>query len=228
MTYNPSYTLQQPTPSPSSEPALSRSTPTPPTPLSGEHSSLPFHLPPIRIPSSHYNNRGGIDDFQQQNRHSYPTSSPYNHPLHSPLHPPILHPTSASPSEPTYNHTSSNNSMSSSSRTRLPPLTSTPPTSYFSTGYASPATSTYSSEPGSRDEIDMIDSSGTLGTHSSNGPYHGQTLVPGADGMIIRGEGGMCLDTAMENSQREQDCRRWSMKDFTLIQTVGSYPVESK
>lgn len=157
--------------------------------------SFRTYLPPIRIPNSHNNNHNN-NDFQRQ---PYPKSSPYNHPAHASSDP---------------------NPMS---RIRLPPLS---PTSYFPNGYASPATSSYSSDPGSRDEIDMMEP-GSLGGSNFHGHSSSSSpLQPGVDGMIMRGESGMHIDRyeisrTLESPREKEIRKRWSMKDFTLIQTVG-------
>jgi len=121
-------------------------------------------------------------------RQMYPTSSPYQ-----------PHQSSPDPSP--------------HSKSRFPH-----PTSSFTNGYASPATSAYSSEPGSRDEIDMMEP-GTLG--GSNFLPHGN--LPGVDG-LFRTEHGMYLDKHINSRHENRDghCRRgWNMRDFQLIQTVG-------
>ena len=227
MNYNPSYTLQQQqqqqsTPSPSSSLSLSRSTPTPPTPLS-DYFPQQFHLPPIRIPASHYKNTR--EDFPHPQ--PYPTSAPYNQ-QPSP-NSPILPPPHQSVHSPSPTSDPTNNSMSS--RGRLPPLTSTPPTSYFPNGYASPATSTYSSEPGSRDEMDILEPTpnGDNNNNANDTSFHRPLSPTGVDGMNMREESGIYFDNSkFDSSQRdnirERQCRkRWTMRDFTLIQTVGNY-----
>lgn len=123
-------------------------------------------------------------------RQIYPTSSPYQP---SPDPSPALH------------------------KLKLPPPT---PTSYFTNGYASPATSGYSSsEPGSRDEIDMMEA-GSLGGSGYHGG-HGLSQ-PGIDGMIFRGDGMHVDKHTPRKESRDRDTRkRWNMRDFTLMQTVG-------
>jgi hypothetical protein len=97
-------------------------------------------------------------------RQVYPTSSPYQQ-----------QPASPDPSP--------------GSKIRLPP-----PTSLFTTGYASPAMSTYSSEPGSRDEVEMMEP-GSLG---GSFPGHGNGRFAGVDSLLLR-----------------------ERMDFQLVQTVG-------
>jgi hypothetical protein len=98
-----------------------------------------------------------------------------------------MYPTSAPykrPATPDAEHT----------RVRLP----APITSCFANGYASPANSTYSSSPGSRDEIDYMDL--TSGVHLAGPHTNGRDAT-------------------------EEECpsgRRWHMKDFNLVQTVGT------
>ena len=116
-------------------------------------------------------------------------------------------------SSPYYRHQSSPD-PSPSSKSRLPPITSS-----FTNGYASPATSTYSSEPGSRDEIDLTEPGGS---HN----MHGHVNLPGVDGIMLRGD-GMHLDkpSPRGNDHRDREYhRRWNMRDFTLVQTVGMSP----
>lgn len=119
-------------------------------------------------------------------RQGYPTSSP---------HPP---PQQSSP-EP-----------NPGSKIRLPP-----PTSLFINGYASPAMSTYSSEPGSRDELELMEPA------SLGASFHEPGGFPGVDVMLRE---GMQLDTqSPRNENREHEFhRRWSMRDFNLVQTVGT------
>ena len=104
------------------------------------------------------------------------------------------------------------------SKLRLPPPA---PTSFFTNGYASPATSGYSSsEPGSRDEIDMMEA-GSLGGSGYHGG-HGLNQ-PGIDGMMFRGDGIRVEKQSSRKENRDQDTRkRWNMRDFTLMQTVGN------
>ena len=116
-------------------------------------------------------------------RQSYPTSSP-NH----------RHQSSPDPSP--------------SSKSRLPPITSS-----FTNGYASPATSSYSSEPGSRDEIDLTEPGGS-------NSIHGHVNLPGVDGIMLRGDGMYLGPRGNEHRDRDYH-RRWNMRDFTLVQTVG-------
>jgi hypothetical protein len=97
---------------------------------------------------------------------------------------------------------------SPSTKIRLPP-----PTSLFTNGYASPALSSYSSEPGSRDEMEMTDSE-TMGGSLRPG------IFPGVDSML---RDGMQLEKhSPRGDYREHEWhRRWSMRDFNLVQTVG-------
>lgn len=120
-------------------------------------------------------------------RQGYPTSSPYAQYQSSP-------------------------DPSPSSISRLPSITAS-----FTNGYASPATSSYSSEPGSRDEMDLMEP-GSLG----GSVFNGHVNLPGVDGIMLRGD-GMHLDNHSprhDNRDREYR-RRWNMRDFTLVQTVG-------
>lgn len=187
--YNPSYITLQP--SPSSSASMIRSSPSPP-PSSNSfhnyHSPIPIPVsPPSSSSSSHSNNHHG--NYFQQQRQTYPTSSPYNR------------------------HQSSPEPSPSSSKTRLPPITSS-----FTNGYASPAASSYSSEPGSRDEIDE---SGGNGFHGQQEQQH--VNLPGVNGIMLRGD-GMQLDKhspKMDNRAEWDYRRKWNMRDFTLVQTVG-------
>src|SRR5436305_5028057 len=109
-----------------------QSSPSPSAPLIKSSPSPPpsnsyHYLPPLPIPSptsSFNSNNQHNNHFQRQN---FPTSAPYQ-----------LHQSSPDPSP--------------SSKSRLPPITSS-----FTNGYASPAASSYSSEPASRDEIDLME-----------------------------------------------------------------------
>jgi hypothetical protein len=92
-------------------------------------------------------------------------------------------------------------------------------TASFTSGYASPATSIYSSEPGSQDELDMIEP--PFGSH-----FHSHVSLPGIDDIMSE---DMLLDRHQNDSLREREFRRgWNMRDFVLVQTVGmSFPCES-
>jgi hypothetical protein len=141
---------------------------------------------------------------QQPQRHMYPTSSP-SHRLDI----------SPDPSLP--------------SATRLPPITAS-----FTSGYASPASSSHSSEQSSRDELDIVmgdpnapsGMSSNMSGHNNNN-FHGQHVsLPGVDGMLSRGN-GMLLDSTPSPRHKNRDWetpRRWNMRDFVLIQTVGRLP----
>jgi len=197
MSYNPSYTLQSSPPSPS-DPIPSASPSPAPSDSYGGGYLPPLPIPPIFNHAHHpaANNHNHNHGHSHSPRQIYPTSSPYQ--------------------------PSPDPSASSLSKLRFPPPT---PTSYFTNGYASPAASSYSSssEPGSRDEIDMMEA-GTLGGSA----YHGGHALsqPGIDGMIFRGDGILLEKQASSsrNRSRERDSRkRWSMRDFTLMQTVGTH-----
>ena len=197
MSYNPSYTLQSSPPSPS-DPIPSASPSPAPSDSYGGGYLPPLPIPPIFNHAHHpaANNHNHNHGHSHSPRQVYPTSSPYQ--------------------------PSPDPSASSLSKLRFPPPT---PTSYFTNGYASPAASSYSSssEPGSRDEIDMMEA-GTLGGSA----YHGGHALsqPGIDGMIFRGDGILLEKQASSsrNRSRERDSRkRWSMRDFTLMQTVGTH-----
>lgn len=194
MNYQPSYTLQ---PSPD---AITRSTPSPPPSDTVAYNS---YLPPI----SSFNNPSPNNNNHYQ-RQLYPTSSPYQpHPY--PQQQSLQH-TSPDPTPPL-------------SKLRLPPPT---PTSYFPNGYASPATSSYSSsEPGSRDEIDLMEPGSLGGSHFHTGG-HAIHSSSGVDGMIFRGDGTHLDKHTSRNDSREREHhqrKRWNMRDFTLVQTVGMY-----
>jgi len=198
MSYNPSYTLQSSPPSPS-DPIPSASPSPAPSDSYGGGYLPPLPIPPIfnhaHHPAANNHNHNHNHSHSHSPRQVYPTSSPYQ--------------------------PSPDPSASSLSKLRFPPPT---PTSYFTNGYASPAASSYSSssEPGSRDEIDMMEA-GTLGGSA----YHGGHALsqPGIDGMIFRGDGILLEKQASSrNRSRERDSRkRWSMRDFTLMQTVGTH-----
>ena len=139
---------------------------------------------------------------QQQQRHMYPTSSPFHRYDISP-------------------------DPSPTSAIRLPPITSS-----FTNGYASPAASSHSSDPPSRDELDVVmgdpnSSSGMSTNDNNNTDFHVQHVsLPGVDGMLSRGN-GMILDstTSPRRENRDWESReRWNMRHFTLIQTVGTQP----
>jgi hypothetical protein len=158
------------------------------------------------------------------------TSSPSPPPSNSSFHPylPLPIPVSSSshshngnqynhfqrqsyPTSTPYHRHQSSPDPSPSSKGRLPPITSS-----FTNGYASPATSSYSSEPGSRDEIDLTEPGGS-------NSIHGHVNLPGVDGIMLRGD-GMFLDSPgpRGNEHRDREYhRRWNMRDFTLVQTVG-------
>ena len=170
-----------------------------PSPAPSEPSTRSTPSPPPSESSFQYlpllpfnNNHHPSNNHLQ--RQVYPTSSPYQHQQHSAPDP--------SPSL---------------SKIRLPPPT---PTSYFTNGYASPAASSYSSsEPGSRDEIDLMEP-GTLGGSS----FHGGQHPPGIDGMIFRGDGMQLEKHSPRSDSRDRDRhhrKRWNMRDFNLVQTVG-------
>jgi len=140
---------------------------------------------------------------QQPQRHMYPTSSPFHR-----------YDISADPSSP--------------SAIRLPPITAS-----FTDGYASPAASNHSSDPPSRDELDVVmddpnsPSGMSTNNHHNNNIFHGQHVsLPGIDGMLSRGN-GMILDGIPSPRQENRDWEsreRWNMRHFTLIQTVGTQP----
>lgn len=193
--YSPSYTTLQPSPSPSAP--MTRTSPSPPPPSNSFHN----YLPPLPIPVSpssshsnnHYHHSHNNNNHHHHNanhfqqRQTYPTSSPYNR-----------HEPSPDPSP--------------SSKSRLPPITAS-----FTNGYASPATSSYSSEPGSRDEIE--DSPGGFGGSGFQGQH---VNLPGVDGIMLRGDGMQLDNQSPRNDNRDRDHnRRWNMRDFTLVQTVG-------
>jgi hypothetical protein len=194
--HSPSYTTVQPSPSPSAP--MTRSSPSPPPPSNSFHNYLPSLPIPVSPSSSHsnnhhhhnYNNNNHHHNTNHfQQRQTYPTSSPYNR-----------HDPSPDPSP--------------SSKSRLPPITSS-----FTNGYASPATSSYSSEPGSRDEIE--DLSGSFGGSGFQGQH---VNLPGVDGIMLRGDGMQLDNHGPRNDNRDRDYnRRWNMRDFTLVQTVGMY-----
>lgn len=134
-----------------------------------------------------------------------PTNSSYSNSHHNHFQRP-MYPTSSP-----YQHQSPEPSPHSKSHYQHP-------TSQFTNGYASPATSTYSSEPGSRDEIDMMDS-GSLGGST----FHAHGNLPGIDG-LFRSDQGVHLEkyNSPRHDDREREYRRrWNMSDFQLIQTVG-------
>src|SRR5271155_1300049 len=174
------YPLLQSSPAQSSSESINRATPSPP-PSKNSYQ----YLPPLPIPSpSSYNNHNhtnGNNNHHHKNnnnnnnnhfhRHPYPTSSPYGRPQQ----------TSPDPSP--------------SSKSRLPPITSS-----FTNGYASPATSSYSSEPGSRDEIDMMEP-GSLGGST----FHGHVNLPGVDGIMLRGDGMHVDHHGPRNDTRDQE-----------------------
>jgi hypothetical protein len=92
-------------------------------------------------------------------------------------------------------------------------LPAVPPTASFTSGYASPAASSYSSEPASRDELEMMEPA--LG--GSNFPH---VTLPGVDGIMAE---GMHLDNPRNDTLRDREYRRgWNMTDFVLVQTVGT------
>jgi hypothetical protein len=197
MNYQPSYTLQ-----PSPEP-ITRSTPSPPP----SDTAYPY-LPPLPIPPiSSFNNHNHSPNNNHFQRQIYPTSTPYQ-PHHQQQH------TSPDPTP-------------SLSKLRLPPPPT--PTSYFPNGYASPTTSSYSSsEPGSRDEIDLMEPGSLGGSHFHTGGQ-AMTSTSGVDGMIFRGDGIHLDKHSPRNDTRERDHnhhprKRWNMRDFTLVQTVGMDP----
>ena len=138
---------------------------------------------------------------QQPQRHMYPTSSPFHR-----------YDISPDPNPP--------------SAIRLPPITSS-----FTDGYASPAASNHSSDPPSRDELDVVmddpNSPSGMSSSNNNNNFHGQHVsLPGVDGMLSRGN-GMILDgiPSPRHENRDWDSReRWNMRHFTLIQTVGTWP----
>ena len=165
---------------------LARSTPSPPPP-SNSHRYLPsLPIPLSSSPAPYNNSSNNLSNNSQSNqfqRQIYPTSSPY-------------------PQAYQYSPDPSPNSTSS----RLPRPT------FFTDGYASPATSSYSSEPGSRDEIDLMEP-GTLG----GSPFHGTATLPGVDAMFRHGY----FDKHVTRSENP-DNRRLNMKEVQLVQTVGT------
>jgi hypothetical protein len=163
-----------------------------PSPPPIHSSSLHSFLPPLPVPaSSLYNN----------------TSTPNNtHHSHLQRH---QYPTSSPYQQ---QHHQSTPDLSAKSRH---------PTSSFTNGYASPATSSYSSEPASRDEIELMDP-GSLGGST----FHGHANLPGIDGIISRGDG-----IYLDHPRNESRLKRWNMRDFNLVQTVGislQYPQVNK
>ena len=182
----------------------------PPLPIPDDHASRTLHNHHHNHHSPHHHHlhtnnspsphRQQQQQQQQQPRHMYPTSSPFHRFDVSP-----------DPSPPSHGN-------------RLPPITSS-----FTNGYASPAASTHSSEPGSRDELDVVMgdlSAPSPGTNTHNNPnFHGQHVsLPGVDDMLSRGNNGMILDGTPSPRHEDRDWegrRGWNMRDFTLIQTVG-------
>ena len=64
---------------------------------------------------------------------------------------------------------------------------------------------------------------GSLG--GSNFHPHGN--LPGVDGIMSRGE-GMHLDKQSSRNDNREKRRRWNMRDFNLIQTVGMIRFKKK
>jgi hypothetical protein len=63
---------------------------------------------------------------------------------------------------------------------------------------------------------------GALGGSGYHGA-HGLLSQPGIDGMMFRGDGIHVEKQSSRKDSRDRDTRkRWNMRDFTLMQTVGS------
>jgi hypothetical protein len=212
--YNPPY------PSPS-EPFVSRKTPSP-APNISSPSSFPLHLqfpsPSNQKTSASNSNSISISSvccdtphanyLSQQQRLTYPTSSPYLTQQHQ---------------QQQQHHRSTPD---------LPLVRPFPSTTSFVNGYASPAPSVYSSEPSSRDELEPMEP-GALGTTGTTAGFHGHyhahpPTLPGVDDILSPSPSHsdtMYIDSyspSAANGTATPPRPRWSMRDFQLMQTVGT------